>query len=112
MAQKVAFCRVDHLLGRQRLAAAHGLDSPEKVGAAGHGLNMGKRVNDRWRTVFGNHAGGVAAFGKDGDGAHGKVFGRVGNGFADGFGDGKTATVAASGLRELGHVALRFDDNA
>jgi len=63
VAQKVSFCHVDHLLGGQRLVAAHGLDSPEKVGAAGHGLNMGKGVNDRRRTVFGNHAGGVTAFG-------------------------------------------------
>ena len=65
------------------------------------------------RAIFRNHAGGVAGFSEDCDGAHGQVFGGVSDRFADGFGDGESAVFAAAAkLDEVAHVAFSFDHDA
>ena len=76
--------------------AFHGVRAPVKVGALGHGRVVSEGVDGGLRPVFGNHAGGVAGLGENGDGAHGQIFGGVGDGFANRFGDGKAVTVAAA----------------
>src|SRR5580700_6497637 len=103
----------DHLFGGMRLTAADGMHSPVEVHAVHDGLGVGEGEDGDFGAVFRNHAGGVAGLGEDGDGAHGQIFGGVGNGFADGFGDGESAMLAAAAvLHEVAHVAFGFDDDA
>src|SRR5437879_3591994 len=112
-ADQVLLGHDDHLLSRAGLAAAHGMDTPVEVHAVDDRFDMGKGVDRGGRTVLRNHAGGVAGFSEDGNGAHGEILGRVGDGLANGFGDGESAALAAAAARtEVGDVAFGFDYDA
>src|SRR5580658_319338 len=112
-ADQVLLGHGDHLFGGMRLAAAHGMHSPVEIHAADYWFRMSEGVERDFGAVFGNHAGGVARLGEDGNCAHGQVFGGVRDGFADGFGDGESAVLAAAAvLDEVSHVAFGFDDDA
>src|SRR5271165_1544948 len=102
-----------HLFRGAGLAAADGMDSPVEIEAVHYRDYVGEGVDGNFGAVFGDHAGGVAGFGEDGDGAHGEIVGGVGDGFADGFGNGESAVLAAAaGLAEFGEIIFCFDDDA
>src|SRR5579864_5213908 len=112
-ADQVLLGHDDHLLGGAGLAAAHGVDAPVEIHAVDDRLDVGEGVDRGGRAVLRDHAGGVAGFGEDGDGAHGEIFGGVRDGLADGFGDRESSALAAAATRtEVGDIAFSFNHDA
>src|ERR1019366_9552885 len=76
----------DHRLRRLPLVFVNRMYAPKRIHAIADFQLTTESIDTNLGTMFRKRARRVAAFGEDGDRAHGQIFGGVRDGLADGFG--------------------------